>query len=89
MKRESSALACMACTDTQSSYDPNFIKSIIPGETYLDIPLQQLLDVTPDEFATEAAKRKFADGSALTHVLPCAFALGSLCSRLSEMNRAW
>jgi acetyl esterase len=66
--RLSTRLSCMACTQTQSSYDLNFIHTIIPGPAYRHEAVQQLFRVTPEEFQTTRAKEQFADSSALTHL---------------------
>lgn len=66
--RESSLLSCMVCTATQSSYDPNFIRTLIPGPAYLEEALQQLFGVTPEEFDDPEAKELFADASVINHV---------------------
>lgn len=68
LERESTALTCMVCTATQCSYDPNFIKTIIPGPAYLEGALQELFGVTPEEFDDPEAKEQFADSSAINHV---------------------
>lgn len=64
----STRLSCMACTQTQSSYDLNYIRSIIPGPAYRHEALQQLFRVAPEGFQTARAKEMFADSSALTHL---------------------
>ena len=46
--RESSRPNCMACTATQSSYDPNFIRSIIPGPASAHEAMQLLFRVKPE-----------------------------------------
>jgi acetyl esterase/lipase len=64
---ESTRPTCMACTATQSSYDPNFIRTIIPGPAYQHEALQLLFRVTPADFQTPRARERFAAGSALPH----------------------
>jgi len=66
--RESSRPNCMACTATQSSYDPNFIRSIIPGPAAGHEAMQLLFRVKPADNASARARKIFAAGSPITHV---------------------
>ena len=66
--RMSTRLSCVAAWQGQSSYDPNFIRTIISGPAYAHPALQQLFRVTPEEFETPRAKRIFEDASALPHL---------------------
>ena len=60
--RESTRPTCMACTATQSSYDPNFIKSIIPGPAWRHEALQLLFRIKPADFNPPRAREIFAAG---------------------------
>ena len=66
--RESSRLSCMVGYDTQSSYDPNFIRPLIGDNAAEETALQMLFRVTPENFDTAAARKIFAEGSAIEHV---------------------
>ncbi|MEE2753066.1 MAG: alpha/beta hydrolase [Candidatus Latescibacterota bacterium] len=66
--RESSLLQCIAANDTQSSYDCNYIKTIISGLAYRNTALLELFQVTTDEFDTDRAIEQFYSSSALNHV---------------------
>lgn len=66
--RESTRPNCMACTATQSSYDPNFIHSIIPGPASAHEAMQLLFRVKPEDNDTPRAREIFAAGSPITHV---------------------
>ncbi len=66
--RESSRPNCMACTATQSSYDPNFIRSIIPGPAADHEAMQLLFRVKPADNGSARARKVFAAGSPITHV---------------------
>ena len=70
--RESTRLTCAAVFDAQTSYDPRFIKQIIPGNAYRHERLIKLFDVKPEEIENpppEKAKM-FEDSSPLTHISP-------------------
>jgi acetyl esterase len=66
--RESSRLQCIAANDTQSSYDCNYIKTIISGPAFKNTALLELFRVTTDEFDADRAKEQFYSSSALNHV---------------------
>ncbi len=66
--RQSTRPNCMACIDTQSSYDPNFIRTIIGDAAAEEKALQMLFRVTPADFDTPRARKIFAEGSAIEHV---------------------
>lgn len=68
VKRQSTRLNCIASWNTQSSYDPNFIRTIISGDAYAHPALQQFFRVSPDEFDTPRAKKIFAEASAINYV---------------------
>ena len=70
--RESSRPDALACIATQSSYDPNFIKEIIPGPASLHTAMQLLFRVRVEEFDTAWARARFAEGSPITHVTAAA-----------------
>lgn len=65
--RESTRPNCMACSATQSSYDPNFIRSIIPGPASGHEAMQLLFRVKPADHGTDRARQVFAAGSPITH----------------------
>jgi acetyl esterase/lipase len=66
--RESTRLACIASWNTQSSYDPNYIRTIISGSAYAHPALQQFFRVAPDEFESLRAKKIFKEASAINYV---------------------
>lgn len=66
--RESSALTCMAVWQGQSSYDPNFIRTIISGEAYGHPALRQLFRAEPEDFDKWEKKALFEDSSAINFV---------------------
>lgn len=66
--RQSTRPNCMTCLDTQSSYDPNFIRKIIGDSAAAGKALQMLFRVTPEDFDTPRARKIFAEGSAISHV---------------------
>ena len=68
VKRHSTRLTCIASWNTQSSYDPNFIRTIISGAAYAHTALQQFFRVSPEEFETPRAKKIFAEASAINYV---------------------
>jgi acetyl esterase len=68
VKRQSTRLTCIASWNTQSSYDPNFIRTIISGTAYAHPALQQFFRVSPEEFETPRAKKMFAEASAMNYV---------------------
>jgi acetyl esterase/lipase len=61
--RESSRLQAVACDDAQSSYDPHFIREIIPGPAWTEECLLQLFRVTPETLHTPAAREQFRQAS--------------------------
>ena len=65
--RESTRLSCLACHNTQSSYDPKFIHQLVPGPAGDHKAMQALFRVTPDRFETPEARKVFTDGAAITH----------------------
>lgn len=68
VERQSTHLACIAAWEAQSSYDPNYIRTIISGSTYAIPALQEFFRVTPDAYETPQARRMFEEASALNHV---------------------
>lgn len=66
--RESSRLSCMVCWDTQSSYDPNYIATILNRRAAEHQALQALFRVEPADFQTPQAKKIFAEGSPIEYV---------------------
>jgi len=66
--RESTRLNCIASWNTQSTYDPNFIRTIISGSAYMHEALQQFFRVTPEQFETPWARKIFEEASAINHV---------------------
>lgn len=68
VKRQSTHLTCIASWNTQSSYDPNFIRTIISGDAYAHSALQQFFRVTPEEFETLRAKQIFSEASAMNYI---------------------
>jgi len=66
--RQSTRLSCMACISAQSSYDPNFIRSIIGGPAWKTDALQLLFRARPEEYDRQDLKKQFADASAINHV---------------------
>jgi acetyl esterase/lipase len=68
VKRQSTRLTCIASWNTQSSYDPNFIRTIISGTAYAHPALQQFFRVSPEEFELPHAKKIFAEASAINYV---------------------
>ncbi|MFC1715259.1 alpha/beta hydrolase fold domain-containing protein [Candidatus Poribacteria bacterium] len=68
VKRQSTRLTCIASWNTQASYDPNFIRTIISGGAYAHIALQRFFRVSPEEFETPRAKKVFAEASAINYV---------------------
>lgn len=68
VKRQSTRLTCIGSWNTQSSYDPNFIRTIISGSAYAHPALQQFFRATPDEFETPRAMKIFAEASAINYV---------------------
>ena len=68
VKRQSTRLSCIASWNTQSSYDPNFIRTIISGLAYAHPALQQFFRLTPEKFESPLAKKVFAEASAINYV---------------------
>jgi len=68
VKQQSTRLTCIGSWNTQSSYDPNFIRTIISGGAYAHQALQQFFRATPDEFGTPRAMKIFAEASAINYV---------------------
>ena len=66
--RESTRLTCIASWNTPSSYDPNFIRTIISGPAYTAPELQQFFRVTPDKFESLQAKKIFEEASPINNV---------------------
>lgn len=69
--RQSSRLSCMAVYNGQTSYDPRFIRELIPeNDTYKHTALEQLYDVDLDELdeLPEEKYRLFEEVSALPHL---------------------
>ncbi|MFC1582579.1 alpha/beta hydrolase fold domain-containing protein [Planctomycetota bacterium] len=68
VERESSALTCIACWNTQSSYDPNYIRTIIKGTAYRVEVLQTFFRVKPEQYEEPRFRRQFEEASALNIV---------------------
>ena len=68
VERESTRLTCIASWNTQSSYDPNFIRTIIPGPAYAHPALQEFFRVTQEQFETSRARTVFEEASAINYV---------------------
>lgn len=68
--RLSTRLVCIASWDTQSSYDPNFLRTLISGPAHRHEALQQFFRVGPEEFETPRARKMFEEASALNYVSP-------------------
>jgi hypothetical protein len=69
--RQSTRLSCMSVYNGQTSYDPRFIRDLLPGsDTYKHPALQQLYDIDINELDDlPAAKYKLMEETApLTHV---------------------
>lgn len=66
--RESTRLGCIGSWQAQSSYDPNFIRTIISGSAYRHEALQQFFGVAPDEFESPRARKMFEEASAINYV---------------------
>lgn len=66
--RQSTRPNCMVCIDTQSSYDPNFIRTIITGAAGEHGALQMLFRVPVEKTETPEARKIFAEGSAMEHI---------------------
>jgi acetyl esterase/lipase len=62
---QSTRPVCACCINTQSSYDPNFIRSIIPGPAGDGIALQLLFRAPVDRQHEERFREVFKEGSAL------------------------
>jgi len=68
VRRQSTRLTCIASWNTQTSYDPNFIRTIIAGPAYAHPALQEFFRVTLEEFDTPRAKKMFVEASAMNYV---------------------
>lgn len=68
VERQSTRLTCIASWNAQSSYDPNFIRTIISGTAYAHPALQHFFRVTPEEFDSPRARKMFAEASAMNYV---------------------
>lgn len=68
VERQSTRLSCIVVYNAQTSYDMNFIRTIIPGDAYAHPALQALFRVTRDEMDTPRAKKQFHEASALNYV---------------------
>lgn len=55
----------VACIDTQCSYDPHFIRQIIPGPAADNRAMKMLFRVRAEDFDTDWARERFAEGSAI------------------------
>ncbi len=61
VERESTRLTCIASWQAQSSYNLNFIRTIISGDCYKHNALLEFFRLTPDEFDSPRAKRIFEE----------------------------
>ena len=68
VERQSTRLRCIAVYNGQTSYDMNYIRTIISGGAYAHPALQALFRVTLDELGSAWAKRDFVESSALNYV---------------------
>ena len=68
VERQSTRLSCIAVYNGQTSYDMNYIRTIIPGTAYLHPALQALFRVTPNDLDSPRARQDFYDSSALNFV---------------------
>ncbi len=66
--RESTRLRCIGSWQTQCSYDPNFIRTIISGPAYKHEALQRFFGVAPAEFESPGARKMFEEASAINYV---------------------
>jgi acetyl esterase len=68
--RESTRLSCAAVFNGQSSYDPRFIKQIIPGSAYRHPGILYLFDLNADDLEKSCAEKAslLEDASAINHV---------------------
>jgi acetyl esterase/lipase len=68
VERQSTRLTCIASCQAQSSYDMNYIRTIISGPAYAHPALQQFFRVTPEELETPRARKMFYEASALNYL---------------------
>ena len=68
VERQSTRLRCIAVCNGQTSYDMNYIRTIISGGACADPALLALFRVTLDELGSARAKRDFYESSALNYV---------------------
>lgn len=68
--RQSTRLACVVGWEAQTSLDPNYIRTIIPGDAYRHVALLEFFRVRPEDFGTPQARRMFEEASALPQVSP-------------------
>ena len=68
IQRQSTRLKCIAVYNAQTSYDMNYIETIISGNAYAHSALQALFRVTLDELDMSRARRDFYESSALNFV---------------------
>jgi acetyl esterase len=66
--RQSTRLACIASYQAQSTYDLNYIHTIISGSAYVHPDLLQFFRLAVEEFDTPRAKKMLAETSALNYV---------------------
>ncbi len=59
IKRQSTRLTAIASWETQTSLDPAFIKSIIPGETWAFWTIAKLIQVPLEAYDTPLARERF------------------------------
>lgn len=65
---QSSRPNLLTCIDTQCSYDPHFIRKIIPGAAADNRAMKMLFRVRAGDFDTDWARQRFAEGSAINFV---------------------
>jgi acetyl esterase len=69
--RQSTRLICMAVYNGQTSYDPRFIRDLLPGtDTYKSVALAKLFDMDPNNLDNlpQEKYRLFEEVSALPHL---------------------
>ena len=70
LQRQSTRLSCVITVNGQTSYDPRFIKRIIPGDAFRDPPLKQLFGVDISDPIVLPAKKieVIEECSPITHL---------------------
>jgi len=68
--RQSTRLTSVVTVNGQTSYDPNYIRSIIGGDAWKTDALQMLFRARPEEYDAPELRSRFRDGSPIHFATP-------------------